>query len=107
MPMIKIKGIGENEVIKKSTILIDELVDIVGCPRDYFSIELVNSTFIMDGKIVDAPTMIDVLWFERGQEVQNKVAKCITNHFKEDRECLDVVFYALDTTRYYENGEHF
>lgn len=107
MPMIKVKGIPQEEVIKESKELIDELVEIIGCPRDYFTIELINNTFIMDGEVVAPPTMIDVAWFDRGQEVQDKVAKVITKHFKKDGECLDVVFQRLATNEYYENGEHF
>lgn len=107
MPMIKVKGIKEDEILRKSKVLIDDLVEIIECPRDYFSIEMIKSNFIMDGEIVEAPSIIDVYWFDRGQEVQDKVAKCITKHFKEDRECLDVVFYPLDANKYYENGEHF
>lgn len=107
MPMLKIKGIKEDEVIIKSKQLIDELVEIIECPRDYFSIEMIKSNFIMDGEIVEAPSIIDVYWFDRGQEIQDSVARCITKHLKEDRECLDVVFYKLNTNDYYENGKHF
>ena len=31
---------------------IDELVEIIECPRDYFTIELINNTFIMDGEVI-------------------------------------------------------
>lgn len=107
MPMIKVKGIPQDEVMKESKELIDELVEIIECPRDYFTIELINNTFIMDGEAVASPTIIEVAWFDRGQEIQDKVAKVITNHFKKDRECLDVVFQGLEHRNYYENGEHF
>lgn len=107
MPMIKIKGIPQEEVIKESKALIDSLVEIIKCPRDYFTIELVNNTFIMDGEIVEPPTVVEVAWFDRGQEVQDKVAKAITSHLKKDRPCLDVIFQGLENRCYYENGEHF
>ena len=107
MPMIKIKGITKDEVIQESKVLIDELVDVIGCPRDYFSIELLDNAFIFDGEVVNAPSIIEVAWFDRGQEIQDKAAKILTNHFKKDRECLDVVFNRLEESCYYENGEHF
>lgn len=107
MPMIKVKGIPQDEVIKESKELIDKLVEIIGCPRDYFTIELINNTFIMDGEIVAPPTIVEVAWFDRGQEVQDKAAEAITHHFKKDRQCLDVVFQALEHKNYYENGTHF
>lgn len=107
MPMLKVKGIPQEEVMQESRELIDSLVEIIECPRDYFTIELINNTFIMDGQIVDSPTMVEVAWFDRGQEVQDAVAKVITKHFKKHRECLDVVFQNLEHRGYYENGEHF
>lgn len=107
MPMIKIRGIEKQEVIKESEKLIDELVQVIECPRDYFTIELIQNLFIMDGKEVESPSIIEIGWFDRGQEIQDKVAKIITKHFKKDRETLDVVFTKLESKCYYENGEHF
>lgn len=107
MPMLKITGIPKDEVIKESKVLIDELQEIIGCPRDYFTIELNNNEFIMDGAIVGAPNKIEVAWFDRGKELRGEVAKAITNRFKKHRECLDVIFYGLEKESYYENGEHF
>ena len=71
MPMLRVKGIPQEEVMKESKVLIDELVEIIECPRDYFTIELINNTFIMDGEVVAPPTIIEVAWFDRGQEVQD------------------------------------
>ncbi|MPQ44218.1 DUF1904 family protein [Clostridium tarantellae] len=107
MPMLKIKGIKESEILKESKDLIDELEVIIGCPRDYFTIELIKSNFIMDGKKVLAPCMVEVAWFDRGQDIQDKVAKVITKYLKKDNKCLDVIFYKLSENDYYENGEHF
>ncbi|MBY0754452.1 DUF1904 domain-containing protein [Clostridium sardiniense] len=107
MPMLKIKGISKEEVKKESTKLVDSLVEIIECPRDYFTIEIIGNTFIMDGMEVKPSPMIDILWFDRGQDVQDKVAKVVTDCFKKDRDCLEVVFYKLDESRYYENGEHY
>lgn len=108
MPMLKVRGIEEKKVLEVSTELINELETIIECPRDYFTIELVNSTYIMDGKKVSQPSIIEVAWFDRGQQVQDKVAKAITKYFKTDEiECLDVIFNNLKEERYYENGEHF
>ena len=38
MPMLRVKGIPQEEVMKESKELIDELVEIIDCPRDYFTI---------------------------------------------------------------------
>lgn len=107
MPMLKIRGIEEREVLEISEELIDELEEIIECPRDYFTIELIKSTYVMDGKVVNAPSIVEVEWFNRGQDVQNEVAKIITKYLRNNRECLDVIFTNLSTNNYYENGEHF
>lgn len=107
MPMIKITGISQDEVIKESKVLIDELEEIIKCPRDYFRIELSNNIFIKDGSVVGAPQVVEVSWFNRGQEMQDKVAEVITKHFKKNRKYLDVIFYSLKENCYYENGKHF
>ena len=41
--MLRVKGIPQEEVMKESKELIDELVEIIECPRDYFTIELINN----------------------------------------------------------------
>ncbi|MGL4521711.1 MAG: DUF1904 family protein [Bacilli bacterium] len=107
MPMLKFTGIPQSEVLEKSKALLDDLERIIECPRDYFTLEVSNHTFVFDGEIVAPPTQIDVLWFDRGQTVQNAAAQAITQRFQNNRECLDVVFHNLEASSYYENGKHF
>lgn len=108
MPALKLKAIDAQKVLTISKELIDELQEIIQCPRDYFSIEVVQSTFIMDGAFVLGPASVDVLWFDRGQDIQNKTAKAITKYIQAiGYENIDVVFYPLEERKYYENGEHF
>ena len=108
MPALRLKSIDSNKTLKISKDLIDELQEIIQCPRDYFSIEVVQSLFIMDGEFVEGLPVIDVFWFDRGQEIQDKVAKIITKHINSiGYESVDVIFNVLEKSRYYENGEHF
>ena len=53
MPQIKVRGINENDICKISEKMVDELVEAVKCPRDYFEIECIKSVAIRDGKIAD------------------------------------------------------
>jgi hypothetical protein len=52
---------------------------------------------------------VEVLWFSRGKEVQQKAAMIITDHVKVVTKAPDVVvvFQALPEADYYENGNHF
>lgn len=108
MPIITLRAVKQHEVINISKKLIDELETLLECPRDYFTIELRNSTFIKDGSISDAYPIIDVAWFDRGQELQDEVAKIITKYVRElGYETVDVIFHVLNGSLYYENGVHF
>ncbi|SHH34837.1 DUF1904 domain-containing protein [Tepidibacter thalassicus] len=109
MPQIKIRGIEPNEICKISEKMIDKLVDVVQCPRDYFEIECIQSVAIRDGKIAPVYPFVEVAWFDRGQEIQDKVAKIITESIRENLnvESLDLAFTVFEKERYYENGEHF
>ena len=107
MPMIRIRGIQMNKIKQVSSKLVEDLHHIIGCPKDYFTIECMHSTFIYEGKEVEAPTLIEVAWFDRGQEVQDELAECMMKHFGDEAECLEVYFIPLKETAYYENGEHF
>ena len=97
MPQIKIRGINENQICEISEKMIDELIDAVKCPRDYFEIECIKSVAIRDGKIADVYPFVEVAWFDRGQEVQDTVAKIITDNIRENLNNLICVkkFYCL------------
>ncbi|MGL4741934.1 MAG: DUF1904 family protein [Sarcina sp.] len=107
MPMIKFRGIEKEEIRGESKKLVDNLAKIVECPRDYFTLEITNSDFIFNGEDVAQPVIIEVSWFDRGQAIQDEVAKVITNAFKKDREYVEVFFTKLEENSYYENGVHF
>ncbi|MGL6105594.1 DUF1904 domain-containing protein [Romboutsia sp.] len=109
MPQIKIRGIDENKVCKISEKMIDELVDAVKCPRDYFEIECIKSVAIRNGKLAEVYPFVEVSWFDRGQEIQDIVAKIITDSIRNNLniESMDLAFTVFEKEKYYENGEHF
>lgn len=108
MPQLKIRGIGQDKIKEISKDLVDELTEIVGCPRDYFTLECINTTSIYDGEVVSTYPFIEVAWFDRGQEVRDKVAKAITRYVNEQGvKELDIAFTVFKENCYYENGEHF
>lgn len=107
MPMLRIRGIQMPKIKQVSRDLVNDLAMIVGCPKDYFTLECMHTTFILEGKEVEPPAIIEVVWFDRGQEVQDKVAECITKYFGAGISCLEVYFVPLKESSYYENGQHF
>lgn len=108
MPQLKFKSIEGKKLINISKSMIDEMENIIKCPRDYFSLEVIESKFIFDGEYVNGNPTVEVAWFDRGQEVQDEVAKVITRNINSiGYENVDVIFTALCENKYYENGEHF
>lgn len=52
--------------------------------------------------------MVDVSWFDRGQEVQDAAANIITKYINSiGYKNVDVIFHCLEKNRYYEDGENF
>lgn len=108
MPILKFKGMKVENTRKISKELIDELQELIQCPRDYFSLAVNQAVYVFDGEIVEGSAMVEVAWFDRGQEVQDKAAKIITKHVNlAGYPNVDVIFQSLDKSKYYENGEHF
>ncbi|OQX38717.1 MAG: hypothetical protein B0D91_03285 [Oceanospirillales bacterium LUC14_002_19_P2] len=90
--------------------LVDSLSELVGCPQDHFTLEHIPSTFIVDGAEDAGYPFVEMLWFAREPEVQDKVASCLTQMIRrvtDDNTDIAVVFHKLVEQDYYENGEHF
>lgn len=108
MPILKIKGLDVANICKISKELIDELQELLQCPRDYFSLSAEQALYIRDGEIVDGDPVVEVSWFDRGQEVQDKAAEIVTRYIISlGYSSVDVIFVIFDENRYYENGKHF
>ena len=95
------------DVKKISKQMIEELEMIVGCPKEYFTVEVQETSFVIDGDDIKKDPFVQVNWFDRGQEVQDKTAKAITEHI-----CgagygnVEIFFTILERNNYYENGKH-
>lgn len=108
MPHIRFRGVEKEDVKNISRELIDNLERIIGCPRDYFVIEVTASTFINDGCETKGYPFVEVAWFKRDQEIQDSAAKEITRAIKTfSNQTVDVAFTEYSEENYYENGEHF
>lgn len=108
MPILKFNGVEPKKLCIISKELVDELEELIKCPRDYFSLEVIQAVYIKDGEFVDGSPRVEIAWFDRGQEVQDKTAKIITKYVNSiEYPNVDVIFSVLDEKKYYENGEHF
>lgn len=108
MPQIIFKGIKKEDVKLISKGLVDELQQIVDCPRDYFTLEVPETIYLSDGEEIAGNPLIQVNWFERGQNVQDRVAATITRYIQQaGYPQVDIFFVPLTENNYYENGTHF
>ena len=80
MPHVVFRGITTEQLKSISKPLVEELADICECGTDNFTLELPSSTFVFNGEEIEAFPLIEVKWFERGQEIRDRFAKAITTY---------------------------
>jgi hypothetical protein len=99
----------EKHVQSLSDTLVAPLAKAMSTTEDNFTFELIGSRFFYKKKEIESYPFVEVLWFSRGKEVQQKAAMIITDHVKVVTNAPDVVvvFQALPEADYYENGNHF
>lgn len=112
MPHIRIRAMTESAVKKLSEVLPKELSLIMNTPEDNFTVEKIASVFYKSGTVVPdggGDPMIEIHWFDRGQEMKATTAKKITEQVRglTNSEYIAVVFFDLPKSDYFENGSHF
>lgn len=106
MPHLVIRGISIEEMKSISKPLVEELAAICECGTDNFTFEVPHSTFVFDGEEVPAFPLIEVKWFERGQETRDRFAQSVTKHIMSTGvDEVEVVFIPFLEPAYYINGE--
>ncbi len=109
MPHIRIRGLEKSELVSICSALVTEVSEVTTTPASHFTVERIATEFIAGGISVSGEPFCEILWFDRGQELQDRVAAIVTKHLKklEANKDVVVVFTVLDRARYYENGQHF
>lgn len=112
MPHIRIRSLTEDQVKKLSQTLPKELSLIMQTSEDNFTTEKVQTTFYRHGDIVHdghGDPMVEIHWFDRGEAIKSQAAVKITELVKActNAEYINVVFFDLPKTNYFENGQHF
>lgn len=107
LPHIVFRGINIKQLKNISKPLVEELAAICECGTDNFTFELPSSVFVFDGEEIEPFPLIEVKWFERGQQIRDQFAKAITNELLElGLPEVEVVFTAYSEAAYYINGKH-
>ncbi|QXO17943.1 MULTISPECIES: DUF1904 domain-containing protein [Vibrio] len=110
MPHFRFRAVEPQTVQVLSKSLIDELESIMQSPRADFTFEYIYTTFFFEEEVSPAYPFVEVLWFDRGQEKQDKVAEIITRQVRDvigEELNVAVIFTALKPEQYYDNGQHY
>ncbi|MDU2066126.1 MAG: DUF1904 family protein [Sporomusaceae bacterium] len=108
MPQLLFRCIEIDELKKISRPLVDELTSIIGCPRDYFTLDYCHTTRIVDGETAKGNPLVQVNWFARGQEIQDLAAQAIDKHLRQaGYDQIEVYFVELSEVNYYEQGNQY
>ncbi|MBB6635173.1 DUF1904 family protein [Cohnella thailandensis] len=109
MPHLWIRGIGPEQVKAVSRELVAELAAICECPPDNIMLECLMTTAVFDGEIVPSYPFVEVTWFDRGLEAQDRFALAVDRYLRVG--CglaeLEVAFRTYEKRNYYANGESF
>lgn len=109
MPFFRFHFTDPAQLLPVSREMTEELQRAIGCPREHIVLETIHSDVMNEGKLqAGAWPFIEVDYFERPRDVQDRVAKIVTAALRKAGypEC-DIYFRYLQAENYYENGECF
>ena len=108
MPHLIFRATQREHVQLASARLPDILAKIVNCPPDYFTFFNDPGEYFSKGAESALIPIVQVLWFDRGQVVQNIFAQQLDKFLHEQGYAqVEIYFQKLEHAAYYENGEHF
>ena len=110
MPHIRCRGMQRELVAAISETLVEQLAELTQAPAAHFTIEYIPAEFIATRFGGQAYPFIELFWFDRGQEMQDKAAQLITSVVKAtagNDVGVAIVVQPLARTGYYDNGQHY
>lgn len=110
MPHLRVRGLSFDELESVADILIESMAEITDTPNSHFTLEYQPTTYLVMGGASPAYPFFDILWFDRGDEIKQKVASMIEELFRplvDSGQDITVLFHDIKGKDYYENGEHF
>lgn len=117
MPNIKICHL-ESKIVKRLSLNHTQaLANIIDCPLDWLTFcahTVENNTLFCDGKPVHDTVFAYVEWFDRGNEIKQKIATYLTEAIlalndteKNKIAYVNVIFVDLKKSNFFENGTSF
>ena len=107
MPQLRFHAVSKDQINTAAHAMTTELAQLVGCAREHFVLEHIDSDYFWDGEKVIGYPFVEVYCFDRGEQVFDKMAESITHHMlAAGCPSVDVAFMLLERRRYYEDGKH-
>lgn len=109
MPHIRIRAMTQEQVATLSQKVVKNLAKLIETGEDNFTFELIDTRYFQNGQAVKSYPFVEVFWFARSKEIQDRTAAYLTEQIKSltPKEDVAVVFRELKPSAYYENGKHF
>lgn len=109
MPHLRFRAIDKSLVAYLSSHTLAPLAELMTCPAEDITYEHIQSEFYFKALPSKAYPFVEILWFDRGQAVQDKVASYLTKVIKTKIDCDDlaIIFTPLKPTAYYDMGKHY
>lgn len=111
MPRFIFKNIPVDEVKKLSQELVAKSAEIIDCPEDWITFEHIeNKIFFQQTDVTSDSIFLEISWFKRSQDVQDKLATYLYNTlnttYNQEKE-ITLIFNTLEEANYYEDGKNF
>ncbi len=109
MPHIKITGLESPTIKQLSKETSTSLSVSFQCPVDWIVFSNNNTTLYCNAEEVTNMVYVYIEWFDRGQSIQDEVAKILTSSIlvHNPNLSIDIIFIKLEKSSYYENGVHY
>ncbi len=109
MPNIKVSGVAVNHVQALSKELSIGLSKTIDCPEDWITFMYGNECVFSSGEVLQDTIFVYVDWFDRGQEVKDRVAIILSDALMQLEKIVtvNVIFNDMKKTDFFENGNHY
>lgn len=108
MPHLRFRGVEKDQVKAVSKDLLEKLSTELVCPKNHFTIEHIDTTFILDGEEnAGDKVFVEIIWVKRDEEKAQWVANLVTEMMKPyAKEDIIIYFTDIVNPNYYKNGIH-
>ena len=110
MPHLRFRAVSVDTLQRISAPLMADLCALTGGKPEFVTLECIDSIQVRNGEREASFPFVELVWFERPQEVQDGAAALITRHLKAVLgEQIYVVVQVLPIVKsaYYSNGQHY